>query len=54
VPEIVGSVFSVGYYFLAGGVGIVAGVGGTIGTMEIIKRRKNKTNTEAESTDQAS
>ena len=54
LPEIVGSVFSVGYYFLAGGVGIVAGVGGTIGTLEIIKRRKNKTNTEAESTDQAS
>ena len=54
VPEIVGSVFSTGYYFLAGGVGIAAGVGGTIGTMEIIKRRKNKTNTEAEATEQAS
>ena len=51
VPEIVGSVFSVGYYFLAGGVGIAAGVGGTIGTIEIIKRRKNKTTTEAEVTE---
>jgi hypothetical protein len=51
VPEIIGSVFSAGWYFLAGGVGIVAGVGGTIGTMEIIKRRKNKINLEAEATE---
>ena len=51
VPEIVGSVFSVGYYFLAGGIGAALGVGGTIGTMEIIKRRKNKTTTEAEVTE---
>jgi hypothetical protein len=54
VPEIVGSVFSTGYIILAGGIGIAAGVGGTIGTMEIIKRRKNKTNTEADATEQAS
>jgi hypothetical protein len=52
VPEIIGSVFSVGYIFLAGGVGIAAGVGGTVGTMEVIKRRKNKTNTEPESTEE--
>ena len=51
VPEIVGSVFSAGYMILAGGVGIAAGVGGTIGTMEIIKKRKNKTTTEAEETE---
>ena len=42
VPQLVGSVFSTGYYILAGGVGIIAGVGGTIGTQAIIKRRKNK------------
>ena len=48
VPEIIGSVFSAGYYFLAGGIGIAAGVGGTIGTMEIIKRRKSKPQVEAE------
>jgi hypothetical protein len=48
VPQIVGSIFSIGYMVLAGGIGIAAGVGGTFGTMEIIKRRKNKTNTEAE------
>ena len=50
VPEIVGSVFSAGYIILAGGVGIAAGVGGTIGTMEIIKKRKNKAIPEAETT----
>ena len=42
VPEIVGSVFGTGYIILAGGVGIMAGVGATIGTQTIIKRRKNK------------
>ena len=52
VPEVIGSVFSAGYYFLAGGVGIAAGVGGTIGTMEIIKRRKNKTIPKAEATEE--
>ena len=36
---------------LAGGIGVAAGVGGTIGTMEIIKKRKNKTTTEAEETE---
>ena len=50
VPEIVGSVFGTGFYFLAGGVGIILGVGGTIGTQEIIKRRKNKAEVTAEAT----
>jgi hypothetical protein len=45
--EVVGSVFSIGYYFLAGGVGIAAGVG-AFGTMEIIKRRKTKSKVESE------
>ena len=48
VPTVVGSVFSAGYMILAGGIGIAAGVGGTIGTMEIIKRRKSKPQVEAE------
>ena len=48
VPEIVGSVFSTGYIFLAGGLGLLIGVGGTFGTLEIIKRRKSKTNTNEE------
>ena len=51
VPELVGSVFSAGYYFLAGGVGVALGVGGTIGTTEIIKRKKSKKNIEAEVTE---
>ena len=51
VPEVIGSVFSAGYMILAGGVGILAGAGGTIGAVEIIKRRKSKTNTEAEATE---
>ena len=47
VPELVGSVFGTGYYILAGGVGVALGIGGTIGTTAIIKRRKTKTNSEA-------
>jgi hypothetical protein len=37
---------------LAGGIGIAAGVGGTFGTMEIIRRRKNTANPEAEAKDE--
>ena len=48
VPAVVGSVFSAGYMILAGGIGIAAGVGGTIGTMEIIKRRKSKSQVDPE------
>ena len=48
VPEVVGSVFGTGFYFLAGGIGIIVGVGGTIGTQEIIKRRKAKAEVPAE------
>ena len=44
VPQLVGSVFSTGYYILAGGVGIIAGVGGTIGTQAIMKKKKTKEN----------
>jgi hypothetical protein len=51
VPEIIGSVFSAGWYFLAGGLGIAAGVGGTFGTLEIIKRKKNKVNQETEASE---
>ncbi len=48
VPTVVGSVLSTGYMILAGGVGVALGIGGTIGTAEIIKKRKLKTNSEAE------
>jgi hypothetical protein len=52
VPEIVGSVVSTGHMILAGGVGAILGVGGTIGTVEIIRRRKNKAISKAEATDE--
>ena len=48
VPEIVGSVFGKGLYFLAGGVGVIVGVGGTILTQELVKKRKNKAEVPAE------
>ena len=47
IPQIVGSVFGAGWYFLAGGLGIAVGIGGTIVTKEIIKRRKSKANIDA-------
>ena len=52
VPEIVGSVVSTGHMILAGGVGAILGVGGTFGTVEIIRRRKNKAISKAEATDE--
>ena len=48
VPDIIGSVFSAGHIFLAVGVGAGLGIGATIGTQEIIKRRKYKTETKVE------
>ena len=42
VPEIVGSLFGKGFIAIAGGIGIVAGVGGTIASREIIKKAKSK------------
>ena len=49
VPEMVGSLVGTGFYFLAGGIGIIAGIGGTIFTQEIIKKRKAKANASAKS-----
>ena len=40
VPEVVGSMFSVGYMLLAGGIGAAVGIGGTIATQSIIKKKK--------------
>ena len=40
VPEVVGSMFSVGYVLLAGGIGAAVGIGGTIATQSIIKKKK--------------
>ena len=41
VPQVVGSMFGTGFIFLAGGVGAVAGIGGTLGTLELMKKKKN-------------
>ena len=47
VPEIVGSMFGAGFLFLAGGVGAALGVGGTIVTQGLIKKKKSKVNASA-------
>ena len=42
VPGVVGSLFSTGYYFLAAGIGLMVGVGGTIGAQAVVKKKKSK------------
>ena len=42
VPEVVGSMLGAGFLFLAGGVGVVAGVGGVLATQQILKKKKSK------------
>ena len=44
VPEVVGSMFGRGLLIIAGGVGLVAGIGGTIASHEIIKKKKTDEN----------
>ena len=46
VPQVVGSMVGTGFIFLAGGVGAVAGIGGTLGTLELMKKKKNKATAE--------
>ena len=48
VPEVVGSIFGNGLWIIAGGVGIVVGVGGFLGTQEIVKLAKAKKEKEKE------
>ena len=43
VPEVVGSVFGAGFLFLAGGIGLIAGIGGTIATKSMLKKKKADT-----------
>ena len=42
VPEVVGSVFGTGIYFISGGVGLLLGMGGTFGVQAMIKKKKSK------------
>lgn len=41
VPEVVGSIFGAGIWLIAGGIGAALGVGGTLGTQLLLKKRKN-------------
>ena len=41
VPEVVGSMFGTGFLFLAGGIGVALGVGGTLGTLKMMKKKKS-------------
>ena len=34
--------FGTGFLFLAGGVGAVLGIGGTLGTLQIVKKKKSE------------
>jgi hypothetical protein len=42
VPEVVGSIFGGGLWMLFGGVGALFGVGGTLGTQALLKKKKTK------------
>ena len=42
VPEVVGSMFGTGFWLIAGGIGAVAGVGGTLATQSLLKKAKTK------------
>ena len=42
VPPVVGSMFGTGFLFLAGGIGAIAGIGGTLATLEMWKKKKSK------------
>ena len=42
VPQVVGSIFANGIWLLIGGAGAVVGIGGTLGTQTLLKKKKNK------------
>ena len=42
VPELVGSMFGTGFLLLAGGLGVVVGVFGTVLTQGMMKKKKSK------------
>ena len=51
VPTVVGSVFGTGFLFLAGGIGTVVGIGATLATQGIVKKKKSKKSSEPLATD---
>ena len=40
IPDVVGSIFGNGTYFLAGGIGLGVGVGATVGVQALLKKKK--------------
>ena len=40
VPELVGSMFGTGFVFLAGGIGLIAGIGGTLAAQGVANKKK--------------
>ena len=52
VPEVVGSMFGTGFLFLAGGIGAALGVGGTIVTQGLLKKKKSKTDSASDTSDE--
>ena len=44
VPDVVGSIFGTGIWFIAGGLGAMLGVGGTIGTQLLLNKKKKAKN----------
>ena len=48
VPDVIGSLFGNGLVFLAGGVGLLLGVGGTVGMQTILKKKKKRSEAETE------
>jgi hypothetical protein len=47
VPAVVGSMFGAGYIFLAGGIGAALGIGGTVLTNSLMKKKKANAKSEA-------
>jgi hypothetical protein len=47
VPQVVGSMFGAGYIFLAGGIGAALGIGGTVLTNSLMKKKKANAKSEA-------
>jgi hypothetical protein len=54
VPEVVGSVFGTGFLVLAGGIGAIAGIGGTLATQVTIKKMKAKEAASASASEETS
>ena len=48
VPAIIGSLFGNGLVFIAGGVGLAVGIGGTIGMQALLKKKKQGSGAESE------